>query len=71
MNCKEARAISWGILIIGIILIILAKLWLGLAFVAAGIWFSFTFARCPNCGKRLMGHAITASRCSRCGSRLR
>ena len=70
MNGKEARLVSWGILIIGIVLIIFSKLWLGLAFVAGGLWFSFTFARCPHCGKRLIGHSFSADKCPRCKKRL-
>lgn len=71
MNHIEARLIGRGIIIIGILLIIFAKLWLGLAFVAAGILYSFVFARCPHCGRTLAGVSISAKTCPRCGKRLR
>ena len=71
MNHKEARLIGRGLIVIGILLIIFAKLWLGLAFVAAGMGFSLIFARCPNCGRTLAGVSITAKKCPRCGKRLK
>ena len=71
MNHREVRLIGRTLIVIGVLLIIFAKLWLGLAFVAAGIGFSLLFARCPRCGRTLAGVSISAKKCPRCGKRLK
>lgn len=70
MNSREARLIGRGIIVIGVLLIVGAKLWLGLAFVAAGLGFSLFFARCPHCGRTLAGVSISAKKCPRCKKKL-
>ena len=70
MNNREARLIGRGILLIGVVLIIIAKLWLGMAFAAAGIGFSLIFARCPHCGRTLAGVSLSTQKCPRCRKRI-
>ena len=71
MDHKDARLIGRGLILIGVVLVILAKLWLGLAFVALGIGITLVFAHCPHCGRTLACVSLSAKKCPRCGKSLR
>lgn len=66
MNNKQARKTGRTIEVCGCALIILSKLWLGLAMVAVGMLFIIILGRCPHCGRVLFALSGNATQCPRC-----
>ena len=73
---KKVSAISWGMAVLGLALILLAALlkmtWLvAVAFIilVGTNLFLFAYNRCPRC-RKFLGHSGNADRCPYCGHRL-
>ena len=67
MEPKQARKTGWILIAAGCVLIVLARRWLGMALVAAGLILLTAGARCPHCGKLLATLSPFPRRCPRCG----
>ena len=63
MTNRQIRKLGWAVVAVGCILIVLSKLWLGLALVVAG-------GRCPHCGKIMVTVGPGVSVCPRCKRKL-
>ena len=66
MNNRQARKTGWIVVVLGCILIVISRLWLGLALVAVGLVLVTAGAKCPHCGKTLATLSPFARICPRC-----
>ena len=66
MNNRQARKTGWIVVVLGCILIVASRLWLGLAGVMVGLVLVTSGARCPHCGKVLATLSPFARVCPRC-----
>ena len=66
MNNRQLRKTGWIVVVLGCILIVASRLWLGLACVAVGLALVTAGARCPHCGKALATLSPVARVCPRC-----
>lgn len=66
MNSRQTRKLGWFVVAAGCVLIVAARLGLGLIAVMAGLILISLGARCPHCGKLLANLSPFAGRCPRC-----
>ena len=66
MSNRQARKLGWIVVVMGCILIVAARLGLGLIGVMAGLILVTAGARCPHCGKVLATLSPFARACPRC-----
>ena len=55
MDNKQARKTGRTIMCCGCVLIVLTKIYIGIAMIVVGLLFSLLLGRCPHCGKFLIG----------------
>lgn len=70
MTNRQIRKLGWAVVAVGCILIVLSKLWLGLALVALGLALVVAGGRCPHCGKIMVTVGPGVSVCPRCKRKL-
>lgn len=70
MNNREARQFGWIVVICGCVLIILSRLWLGLALVALGLVIVVARSRCPHCGRAMASLSPNLRACPRCHKKI-
>ncbi len=66
MNSRQARKTGWIVVILGCLLIIVSRVWPGLACVLLGLMLVCFGARCPHCGKPFATLSPFARTCPRC-----
>lgn len=66
MSSRQARKLGWIVVVLGCILIVAARLGLGLIAVMIGLILVSIGARCPHCGKVLATLSPFARACPRC-----
>jgi hypothetical protein len=70
MDNKQARKTGRTIMCCGCVLIVLTKIYIGIAMIVVGLLFSLLLGRCPHCGKFLIGLSPKQNHCPKCGGRL-
>ncbi|MCF0122615.1 MAG: hypothetical protein HUJ67_00720 [Ruminiclostridium sp.] len=66
MDNKQARKTGRILLVLGCVLLIIGRIWLGLAVVSVGLVCLGILGRCPHCGRSLFTLPSNASVCPRC-----
>ena len=70
MSGSQRRKLGWAVVAAGCVLIVLSRLWLGLALVALGLSQVVSGGRCPHCGKIMATVAPGTAVCPRCRRKL-
>ncbi len=66
MDNKQARKTGRVLLVCGCVFIVLTKVWIGMALIAAALLFTLLLGRCPHCGRIIIDLEGRAVRCPKC-----